>query len=298
MTNQHAHTTEQIGAAWDALASGFDQFVTPATTSLAHETLRLIDPRPGTRLLDVAAGTGALSIPAATAGAVVLATDLAPRMVDLLDQHARAEGLSTLQCRVMDGTALDLDGDSFDVSASVNGVSLFPDLARGLAEMARVTRPGGRVVLASFGPPPKVEFIAMVVGALRAAVPGFTGLPTNPPPLPFQVADPEAMRGALTEAGLREITVHTVTCDMTFDSAEHLWSTFRSSNPLGAQLVASVSPEQQDAAKQVLAGMLSERSGGASAVALHTAVNVGIATVPRCITGPSRDAAATAARER
>lgn len=279
MTTTHVPTTEQIREAWNRLATGFDQFVTPETTTLAQETLRHVDLRPGLRLLDVGAGSGALSIPAARSGAQVVATDLAPTMIERLNERARSEGLVNFEGRAMDGQALELDDDTFDVAVSVNGVSLFPDLARGLAELVRVTRAGGRVVVVAFGPPQKVEFIAFVMGAIKATVPGFAALPTDPPPLPFQVADPDVLRARLSEAGLRDVEVRPLTWDMPIDSADHLWNVFTHSNPLGAQLVADLPEEVRTEVKQVLRGMLRERSGGAPAAVLHAELNLGIGTV-------------------
>ena len=150
--------------------------------------------------------------------------DIAPAMIERLRARAEAERLPDLDGRVMDGHALDLEDDTFDVSASQNGVSLFPDLADGLAELVRVTKPGGRVLIVVFGPPKKVEFFGFFLGALQAAVPGFTPLPTDPPPLPFQVADPDRLRRRLTEAGLTGVTVEAVTWDTRFESATHFWN--------------------------------------------------------------------------
>ncbi|SFB12334.1 Ubiquinone/menaquinone biosynthesis C-methylase UbiE [Amycolatopsis marina] len=279
MTTQHAPTTEQIQEAWDRLATRFDQFVTPESMMLAEKALRHIDLRPGTRLLDVGAGSGALSIPAARMGAHVLATDLAPTMIDRLNERARAEGLANLEGRVMDGQALGLGDDTFDVAVSVNGVSLFPDLVRGLAELVRVTRTGGRVVIVAFGPLHKAEFIAFFMAAMKATVPGFTPLPADPPPLPFQVADPAVLSARLSEADLRDVEVKSVTWDMPIDSAEHFWNLFTSSNPIGAQLVAELPDELRIEVLQVLDGMLHERSGGGRGAVLHAGVNIGIGTV-------------------
>lgn len=279
MTTQQAPSTEQIRGAWDVLAGGFDQFVTPQTMALGEEVVRRIGLRPGTRVLDVAAGSGALSIPAARIGADVVATDLAPAMIERLDARARAEGLSALRGRVMDGQALDLDADTFDVAVSMNGVSLFPDMARGLAELVRVTRPGGRVVIVAFGPIEKVEFIAFVIGAVRAAVPGFTPLPANPPPLPFQASDPDVLRARLAEAGLSDVRIETTTWEIALDSVQHLWNLFTSSNPIGAQMIANLTAGQRTEVAHVLEGMLRERSAGAPGAVLHAEVNVGTGTV-------------------
>ena len=76
-------------------------------------------------------------------GAKVLAVDFSTAMVELLSQKTQRLGLTNLQSRVMDGTALDLEDASFDVVGSQFGVMLFPDRAAGLSEMARATRPGG-----------------------------------------------------------------------------------------------------------------------------------------------------------
>lgn len=117
------------------------------------------------RVLDVAAGSGALSIPAAQRGARVLATDISPPMVERLLVRARTAGLLDLEARVMDGYALDLEDDTFDLTASQNGVSVFPDFARGLAEMVRVTRPGGQVMIVSLAR--ELTLITDNIGELR-----------------------------------------------------------------------------------------------------------------------------------
>ncbi|MQA61982.1 MAG: methyltransferase domain-containing protein [Actinophytocola sp.] len=279
MTTQQAPSNEQIRGAWNGIADGFDELVTPETMVLGEEIVRRLGLRAGTRLLDVAAGSGALSIPAARLGADVVATDIAPGMIERLNARARAEGLSSVRGLTMDGQALDLEDDSFDVAASINGVSLFPDMARGLAELVRVTRPGGRVAIVAFGPMEKVEFIAYFIGAVRAAIPGFTPLPTNPPPLPFQVAAPGVLRERLAGAGLHDVQIDTLTWDMAFDSVQHLWRVFASSNPIGAHLIAGLNDGQRADVSQVLEGMLRERSAGVPGAVLHAEVNLGTGTV-------------------
>lgn len=279
MTTQQVPSIEQIRGAWNGIAAEFDEFVTPETMVLGKEVVRRLGLRPGTRLLDVAAGSGALSIPAARLGADVVATDLAPAMIERLNARARAEGLSTVRGRAMDGHALELDDDAFDVAVSVNGVSLFPDMARGLAELVRVTRPGGRVVIVAFGPIETVEFIVFVNSAVRAAAPGVTTIPTDPPPLPFQAADPDALRERLADAGLREVRIDTITWEIAFDSVAHLWRMFTASNPIGAQLVAGLSDAQRAEVTHVLEGMLRERSAGAPGAVLRAEVNIGTGTV-------------------
>jgi ubiquinone/menaquinone biosynthesis C-methylase UbiE len=272
----HAPTQEQVRAAWDTLAAGFDEFMTPLTMRVGEEIVQRAGIQPGGRLLDVAAGSGAVGLAAARAGAQVVDTDIAPRMIEALQARAHAAGLSNLDARVMDGMALEFPDNAFDVSASLNGVSVFPDLTGGLAELVRVTRPGGRVVVGAFGAFPRAELIVFFLGAIRAAVPGFTP-PPGPLP-PFRLADREVFGQQLAAAGLTGCEVETIRWDTPFESASHLWQVVTSSHPIPAQLVADLPRQQAEQVRQVLDGMLRERSGGEPGAVLHADINVGIGT--------------------
>jgi ubiquinone/menaquinone biosynthesis C-methylase UbiE len=270
-------TLEETREAWDRLAAGYDQFTTPISIGLAEQALGLVELRPGMRLLDVGAGSGALSIPAARLGATVTATDLSPVMIAQLNERARHEGLTEqIEGRVMDGHALELDDDVVDVAASQNGVSLLPDLRRGLRELVRATKPGGQVLIVAFGPPSRAEFLGFFLAALQVAVPGFTGPPMDPPPLPFQAAHPATLREQLTDASLTDVRVERINWAMPFQSASHFWAVVTTSNPMGAALAADLTPNQRTAVQQLLDGMLRERSGGGPAAVLHTDMNLGI----------------------
>jgi ubiquinone/menaquinone biosynthesis C-methylase UbiE len=274
-------TQEQVQtrAAWDNIAAGYDEFVTPMHMWLAKEGLRRADLRSGMRFLDVAAGSGALSIPAARLGAQVLATDMSPVMLEHLDARARKEGLS-VETRIMDGHALELEDNTFDVAGSQFGVMLFPDMPRGISEMARVTKPGGRVLMNVYGDPHKIEFFGFFVGAIQAAVPGFTGPPMDPPPLPFQLQDPERLRQELAKAGLKDIRVETITEKLEFQSGKQLWDWLVNSNPIAGMILAelNLTKEQTAVVQQALERLVRERSGGSGPAVLTNPINIGIGT--------------------
>jgi ubiquinone/menaquinone biosynthesis C-methylase UbiE len=274
MTQERSQERE----AWDAIAAGYDQHVTPSHLWLGNQTLTRAGLRPGMRFLDVACGSGALSIPAARLGAEVTATDLSPAMVERLAARARQEGLSGLEALVMDGHELELEDASFDVAGSQFGVMLFPDLPRGLREMVRVTRPGGKVVLSVFGPPGEVEFLGFFIRAMQAVVTGFEGLPADPPPLPFQVADPARLRQQLTDAGLRDIRIETVTEELSFASATEMWDWLVSSNPIAVMLVHDLTDEQRASVIEALDGQLRERSGGSGPAVLTNPIHIAVGT--------------------
>lgn len=262
---------------WDRIAPGYDRFVTPSHMELPSEGLRRAGVRAGMRMLDVAAGTGALSIPAARAGARVLATDWSAAMLERLEARARSEGLS-IETRVMDGQALDLADDTFDLAGSQFGVMLFPDMPGGLREMARVVKPGGRVLVHALGDPRKIEFLGFFVRALQAVRPEFPGLPTDPPPLPLQLQDPERLRKELAAAGLRDVTVETVVESLEFSTGQALWSWLLSSNPIVGTVLGSLrlSAEETVVVQEALDSMVRERTGGSGAARLTVPVNIGI----------------------
>jgi len=273
-TEQHAAPPE----AWDAIAEGYDRYVAPREVDLANEALRLVGLEPGERLLDVAAGTGGLSLPAARLGAQVLATDWSPAMIDRFEARVRAEGLSNAEGRVMDCHALDLADDSFDVTGSQFGVMLVPDQPRALREMVRVTRPGGRVLVIAYGLPAELEFLQFFIGALKAVAPEFPGIPDDPPPLEFQVSDPEILRQRLTDAGLKNVRLERTAERPTFASGQEMWDWVLYGNPIPGLLVADLSEDQRARLRQVLDGMLRERAEANGRAVLTNAVNIGIGT--------------------
>jgi len=274
-------TQEQVQtrAAWDNIAAGYDEFVTPTHMWLAKEGLRRADLRSGMRFLDVAAGSGALSIPAARLGAQVLATDISPVMLEHLDARARKEGLS-VETRIMDGHALELEDNTFDVAGSQFGVMLFPDMPRGISEMARVTKLGGRVLMNVYGDPHKIEFFRFFVDAIQAAVPGFTGPSMDPPPLPFQLQDIERLRQELAKAGLKDIRMETITEKLEFQSGKQLWDWLVNSNPIAGMILAelNLTKEQTAVVQQALERLVHERSAGSGAAVLTNPINIGIGT--------------------
>lgn len=271
--------TTETQTAWDEIAAGYDEFVTPSHLWLGGEGARRAGAGPGLRFLDVAAGSGALSIPAARLGAEVLATDTSPAMVERLGRRAAAEQLDVVTS-VMDGHALDLADDTFDVAGSQFGVMLFEDMPRGIRELARVTRPGGRVLLTVYGPPQEVEFFSFFVRAIQAAVPGFTGPPSDPPPLPFQLQDPERLREELTRAGLRDVRVEAITESLEFRSGRQLWDWLVNSNPIAGAILAELglTEEQTAVVRGALDDLVSERSAGGGPAVLTCAINLGLGT--------------------
>jgi SAM-dependent methyltransferase len=254
--------------------------VTPQEVDLADEALRLVRLERGQRFHDVAAGTGGLSLPAARLGAQVLATDWSPAMIERFEACVREEGLSGAEGLVMDCHALDLPDDSFDVTGSQFGVMLVPDQPRALREMVRVTKPGGRALVIAYGFPAEFQALQVFISALKVIAPEFPGLPDDPPPLEFQVADPEVLRGRLTDAGLRDVHVEHTAERPRFASGQEMWDWMIYSNPITGMVVADLdlTDYRQARLRQILDGMLRELAGQNGQATLTNRVNIGIGT--------------------
>ena len=116
-------------------------------------------------------------------------------MVARVASHAHPR-VTALQ---MDGQALDLPDAAFDIVASVFGVMLFPDWRAGLAELARVCRPGGHAVVAVWSDPEGAAIFQWLAEIRRQL------FPTDPRPEPAPgmtaLADPEWLAAAMVTAG-------------------------------------------------------------------------------------------------
>ena len=268
---------EDTRAAWDKIAPGYDATNTPTQMWIANQGLRRAELRAGMRFLDVAAGSGALSIPAARLGAQVLATDQSPVMLEYLKGRARHEGLN-IETRVMDGHALQLDDNSFDMAGSQFGVMLFPDMPKGIREMARVVKRDGRVLMIVYGDPHKIEFLGFLVGAVQTVRPDFNGPPMDPVPLPFQAADPERLRKEFTAAGLKDIKIDTLVEATEHKTGKDLWDWLVWSNPIVETVLGSLNltNDERGLIQQALEKMVRERAGGSGSAKLTNPVHIGI----------------------
>jgi SAM-dependent methyltransferase len=245
---------------------------------VATAGLQLAGLRSGETFLDVAAGTGGLSIPAARLGARVTATDWSPAMIEHFRARAAAEGIDA-DARIMDCHHLDLPDDSFDVTGSQFGVMLVPDQPQALAEMVRVTKPGGRVLIIAYGDPEGFEALHVFVSAVQAVVPEFEGPSEDEPLLEFQVSDPGVLRRRLTEAGLTDVVVDTTVEERIEPrSGQQLWDWCLGGNPIPEMLLAGVTEEQRDEVIRVLDGMVKERAARDGTAVLTAPLNIGVGT--------------------
>lgn len=157
---------------------------------------------------------------------------------------------------------------------------LFPDMPKGIGEMARVVKPGGRVLMTAYGDPRKIEFFGYFVGAIRSVRPDVDGPPMDPPPLPFQLQDPEKLRQELAAAGLKDVVVETITESTTFRTGQELWDWLIWSNPIVDTVLGSLNltNDERGVVQQTLELMVRERAGDGTAAELTNPINIGVGT--------------------
>jgi SAM-dependent methyltransferase len=274
--NPAARSEPDTRAAWDQIAPGYDRTNTPTQMRIASEGLRNAGLRSGMRFLDVAAGSGALSIPAARLGARVMAIDQSPVMLELLAARARKERLN-VETRVMDGHALQLDDDTFDLAGSQFGVMLFTDVSRDGAG----NQTGWPSAHTRVWRPAQDRIPQLFVAAVQSVRPDFDGPPVDPPPLEFQLADPDRLRGELSAAGLKDVKVETLTETTEHETGKDLWEWLVWSNPIVERILRAMlnlTDGERGVVRQTLDKLVRERAAGSRAARLTNPVNIGIGT--------------------
>jgi ubiquinone/menaquinone biosynthesis C-methylase UbiE len=118
---------------------------------IAEQLVEAADVRAGQRVLDVACGQGNAALAAARRNAQATGVDYAPNLLEQGLQRARAEHLQ-IDFKEADAEDLPFPDGSFDLVLSTVGVMFAPNQERTAGELVRVTRPGGRIALASWEP--------------------------------------------------------------------------------------------------------------------------------------------------
>jgi ubiquinone/menaquinone biosynthesis methyltransferase len=158
---------------FDIIASRYDEFTRLFSFGLdRHWKSQLLSELeshvgPNTRALDLACGTGDLTFALAAKGAQVTGVDASPRMIEAATQRSR--GPLSPSFVVGDMTALDVSDASIDIVTAGYALRNVPDVRRGLREIARVVRRGGRLLTLDFYRPTNVVWRQVFLTYLSAA---------------------------------------------------------------------------------------------------------------------------------
>ncbi|MFZ1996561.1 MAG: bifunctional demethylmenaquinone methyltransferase/2-methoxy-6-polyprenyl-1,4-benzoquinol methylase UbiE [Solirubrobacteraceae bacterium] len=215
----------QVRAMFDRIAGVYDRMNSVMTAGLHHHWRRraadLAGLQPGQQALDVATGTGDLALELArrvAPGGAVVGADFSERMLELARDKAVSERTAgrvppevPVRFETANALALPYGDDQFDAATVGFGARNFSDLPRGLSEMARVVRPGGRVVvleITSPTGPPLSTFLDLwfdrfvpVLGKLVGDADAYSYLPSSVRRFP----PPEALAEVMWSCGLRSV---------------------------------------------------------------------------------------------
>jgi SAM-dependent methyltransferase len=176
---------ESVGPEWDALRKVW------ADDLLRARAVARLVPR-GLRVLDLGTGTGVLALELARLGLHVVAVDESARMLDAARAKLAAAGVSGVELRHGDASDVPCGDDEVDASFAHMVLQYLSAPAEALAEMARVTRPGGRIVAVDFASHDR-EWMREELGVVRL---GF---------------EPEEVETWFTDAGIGDFELERLT---------------------------------------------------------------------------------------
>lgn len=202
---------------WDRAAADYERFWSRQLAPARELLLRHADLAPGHHVIDVACGTGLVSLPAAVAVAScrtapgtsaepvsgggrsghVTATDLSPAMVAAVEARAASARLGNVHGLRCGAEELTVDGP-FDRALCSLGLMYVPDPNQAVAEMHRVVRPGGRIVVSVWGERRRCGW-AELFGIVDRRV------ASDVCPLFFALGEPGALASLLGRAGWVDI---------------------------------------------------------------------------------------------
>ena len=178
---QPAKDPARIREMFRSISGRYDRANTVLSGGIHHRwrarAVRAAGAQKGQSVLDCATGTGDLAIAfkkAVGSSGRVIGTDFVPEMLEIA--RAKAPGI---QFEVADVTRLPYGDQAFDVASISFGIRNVNDPGRGLAEMARVLRPGGRLIVLEFGQPQSRAFGAVYDWYRRTILPRVGGAITG-----------------------------------------------------------------------------------------------------------------------
>ena len=203
---------DEVAAMFDGVAKRYDLvndlFSLGQTKAWRRATTKIIAPKPGMKILDLAAGTGSSSEPLAAAGADVIPADFSEGML-----AAGRKARPHLAFTKADALNLPFSDGQFDLVTISFGLRNTADIDLALAQMLRVTKPGGQLVVCEFSSPTFGPFRTIYTNYLMRALPWVAKRTSSNPDAYIYLAesirawpDQKALAAKIEAAGWSRVT--------------------------------------------------------------------------------------------
>lgn len=258
-TSQSEYWDGDAGRHWVAEAERYDTL----NRRFGELVVEALAPREGEHVLDVGCGNGAVSLAVARqigADGSVLGLDLSGPMLATARQRAADAGLTHTRFEQADAQVHPLAEAFFDGVTSRFGVMFFNDPVAAFANLARATRPGGRLAFACWQDLPANEWLMVPAGAALQHVP-FPDLGQPGAPGPFSFADPARVHEVLEAAGWAGVELADAREPMRMGSSVDDVVTFLRGTDMAATLIADAPADVAEAAWAAVREVLADRLG-------------------------------------
>lgn len=236
----------QVGI-WDGMANVYQKEIDKRFAPVVDHLLIQADLQPGQTVMDLGSGTGAAAFVAAPrvgASGRVTAVDISDEMLTMARAGARARALTNIDFKEGRGEAIPCPDQSHDTILASLSLMYVIDREAAAREIARVLRPGGRLVAAVWAGPEQTDIVRF-----QQTAGSFAPKPPAEGVGPGALADPKPFIRQLSEAGLKG-HVETVDTRFQFSDFAEAW------NALAAVTTAALEPEVQDEARSAVRDLM------------------------------------------
>ena len=261
----------QVGI-WDRISEVYLREVDRRFAPVVAGVIKRGGLEPGLNVLDLGTGTGSVARQAATLvapGGAVTGIDISTEMLSLASRAAAEAGLNNVGFREGRAEAIPAPDGAFDAVLASLSLMYVIDRAAAAREMARVMRPGGRLVAAVWAGPQECDIVAFQQTAGRFAPP-----PPVPGVGPGALADPNPFLGQLAEAGINA-QVETEVLGFDFADFETAWEVW------AGVTTAQLPPERRAEARAAVRALMWPQGDGPRHFRNLTRYIVGARGMPR-----------------
>lgn len=245
--------------------AAYERYMGVWSQQVGEAFLNWLDPQPGWRWIDIGCGNGAFTD--------LLFERCAPAAIHGIDPSAEQlafartrPGSQAAQFTLGDAMALPFADNSFDAAVMPLVIFFVPDPAQGVAEMARVVRPGGAITAYAWD----MHGGGFPYAALQAEMRAM-GLTVPAPPSP-DASRQDDMRTLWANAGLTAIETRQITAQRTFANFDDYWTTILGGPSMGARLAAMLPADLEQLKSRMRARLPSDAQGRITYSAVANAI--------------------------